>query len=213
MAINIKFTKFDNTPWGFRLAGGSDFPQPLTVIRVTEGSLAECMGLKVGDVVVRLNDQPISSLTHGQAHEELMRAGNNFVLGVLRQEDFVKAAEALSEENIVPYKIPLADLPPVFPEQILKEETVIERHEYEIKTREEEEGPKQEVEPLPEKPKDANSEIVPNQNLTDDEIAQLILGEEELLDDKGVLGYKTLPSLPLSLQFLPKNRTTIIIKF
>lgn len=90
---------------------------------------------------------------------------------------------------------------------------MIERHEYEIKTREEEEGPKQEVEPLPEKPKDANSEIVPNQNLTDDEIAQLILGEEELLDDKGVLGYKTLPSLPLSLQFLPKNRTTIIIKF
>lgn len=35
MAINIKFTKFDNTPWGFRLAGGSDFPQPLTVIRVS----------------------------------------------------------------------------------------------------------------------------------------------------------------------------------
>ncbi|XP_076162668.1 uncharacterized protein LOC143144275 isoform X3 [Ptiloglossa arizonensis] len=190
MAVNIKFTKFDNTPWGFRLAGGSDFPQPLTVIRVLEGSLAECMGLKVGDVVVRLNDQPISSLTHGQAHEELMRAGNNFVLGVLRKEDSLKALEALSEENIVPYKIPLADLPPVFPEQILKEETVIERCEvtttYEEKLLEEEVKP--EVEPLPDKPKDANSEIVPNQNLTDDEIAQLILEEEELLNDKGVLG-------------------------
>ncbi|XP_033351621.1 probable inactive protein kinase DDB_G0270444 isoform X2 [Bombus vosnesenskii] len=189
MAISIKFTKFDNTPWGFRLAGGSDFPQPLTVIRVTEGSLAECMGLKVGDVVVRLNDQPISSLTHGQAHEELMRAGNNFVLGVQREEDSLKAVEALSEENIVPYKIPLADLPPVFPEQILKGETVIERHEEitcEVKPGEEEVKP--EVEPLPDKPKDANSEIVPNQNLTDDEIAQLILEEEELLTDKGVLG-------------------------
>lgn len=33
--IDIKFTKFDNTPWGFRLAGGSDFPQPLTVIKVS----------------------------------------------------------------------------------------------------------------------------------------------------------------------------------
>ncbi|CAK9817333.1 PDZ and LIM domain protein Zasp [Anthophora plagiata] len=186
MAINIKFTKFDNTPWGFRLAGGSDFPQPLTVIRVTEGGLAECMGLKVGDVVVRLNDEPISNLTHGQAHEELMRAGNNFVLGVHRGEDSLKAVEALSDENIVPYKIPLADLPPVFPEQILKEETVIERHEEiicEIK-----EEVKTEVEALPDKPIDANSEIVPNQNLTDDEIAQLILEEEELLNDKGVLG-------------------------
>ncbi|XP_054014587.1 uncharacterized protein LOC128895746 isoform X1 [Hylaeus anthracinus] len=190
MAINIKFTKFDNTPWGFRLAGGSDFPQPLTVIRVTEDSLAECMGLKVGDVVVRLNDQPISSLTHGQAHEELMRAGNNFVLGVLREEDSLKAVEALSEENIVPYKIPLADLPPVFPESILKEEIVTEVTEvttvYEEKLVEEEAKP--EVEPLPDKPKDANSEVVPNQNLTDDEIAQLILEEEELLNDKGVLG-------------------------
>ncbi|XP_043592289.1 probable inactive protein kinase DDB_G0270444 isoform X5 [Bombus pyrosoma] len=147
------------------------------------------MGLKVGDVVVRLNDQPISSLTHGQAHEELMRAGNNFVLGVQREEDSLKAVEALSEENIVPYKIPLADLPPVFPEKILKEETVIERHEEitcEVKPGEEEAKP--EVEPLPDKPKDANSEIVPNQNLTDDEIAQLILEEEELLTDKGVLG-------------------------
>ncbi|XP_076228875.1 uncharacterized protein LOC116428376 isoform X1 [Nomia melanderi] len=187
MAISVKFTKFDNTPWGFRLAGGSDFPQPLTVIRVAEGSLAECMGLKVGDVVVRLNDQPIGGLTHGQAHEELMRAGNNFVLGVQREEDPHKALEGLSEENIVPYKIPLADLPPVFPEQILTEETVIERVEestYEEVTAEAE----PEVEPLPDKPKDENSEIVPNQNLTDDEIAQLILEEEELLDEKGVLG-------------------------
>ncbi|XP_078039870.1 uncharacterized protein LOC144471574 isoform X2 [Augochlora pura] len=188
MAISIKFTKFDNTPWGFRLAGGSDFPQPLTVIRVTEGSLAECMGLKVGDVVVRLNDQAIGSLTHGQAHEEVVRAGNNFVLGIQREGDPQKALEGLSEENIVPYKIPLAELPPVFPEQILKEETVVEQYEeitYEEKTAEE---AKPEVEPLPDKPKDENSEIVPNQNLTDDEIAQLILEEEELLDDKGVLG-------------------------
>ncbi|XP_034186061.1 uncharacterized protein LOC117607015 isoform X3 [Osmia lignaria lignaria] len=188
MAVSIKFTKFDNTPWGFRLAGGSDFPHPLTVIRVTEGGLAECMGLKVGDVVVRLNDQPIGGLTHGQAHEELMRAGNNFVLGVKREEDPLKAVEALSEENIVPYKIPLADLPPVFPEKILTEETVIEQQEITIVQKVYEEEGKPEVEPLPEKPQDANSEIVPNQNLTDDEIAQLILEEEELLNDKGVLG-------------------------
>lgn len=74
----------------------------------------------------------------------------------------------------------------------MKEETVIERCEvtttYEEKLLEEEVKP--EVEPLPDKPKDANSEIVPNQNLTDDEIAQLILEEEELLNDKGVLGYR-----------------------
>ncbi|XP_067215846.1 enolase-phosphatase E1 isoform X3 [Linepithema humile] len=195
MAISIKFTKFDNTPWGFRLAGGSDFPQPLTVIRVTEGSLAECMGLKIGDVIVRLNDQPISSLTHGQAHEELMHAGNNFILAIQREEETRKAAEAISEENIVPYKIALADLPPVFPEEILKEETVIERYEEEKTVDEhtaplsaEEELRREEEKLAEEKPVDANSEIVPNKNLTDDEIAQLILEEEELLSDQGLLG-------------------------
>lgn len=41
-----------------------------------------------------------------------------------------------------------------------------------------------------EKPVDANSEVVPNKNLTDEEIAELIVEEEELLDvgDQGVLG-------------------------
>lgn len=47
----------------------------------------------------------------------------------------------------------------------------------------------EEVKLAEEKPVDANSEIVLNKNLTDDEIAQLILEEEELLSDKGVLGY------------------------
>ncbi|XP_029033508.1 uncharacterized protein LOC114871583 isoform X2 [Osmia bicornis bicornis] len=113
---------------------------------------------------------------------------SNFVHLTLREEDPLKAVEALSEENIVPYKIPLADLPPVFPEKILTEETVIEEREITIVQKVYEEEAKPEVEPLPEKPQDANSEIVPNQNLTDDEIAQLILEEEELLNDKGVLG-------------------------
>ncbi|XP_046818194.1 uncharacterized protein LOC124423898 isoform X1 [Vespa crabro] len=184
MAINIKFTKFDNTPWGFRLAGGSDFPQPLTVIKVNEGSLAECMGIKVGDVVVRLNDQPISSLTHGQAHEALKLAGNNFVLGVQREEEARKALEAIPDENIVPYNISLADLPPVFPEKILSEDTILEKHEVTIERL----PTPDKAEELPDKPKDANSEIIPNQNLTDEEIAQLILEEEELLPYKGVLG-------------------------
>lgn len=105
----------------------------------------------------------------------------------------------MNEENIVPYQIPLADLPPVFPEQILRRETPIDREEeQERKAEEEEEG--QTVEELPEKPRDADSEVVPNQNLTDDEIAQLILEEEELLTDQGLLGVnfkKLRPRVPV----------------
>lgn len=75
-------------------------------------------------------------------------------------------------------------MPPVFPEKILSEETVLEKHEIAIERL----PTPDKVEELPDKPKDANSEIIPNQNLTDEEIAQLILEEEELLPDKGVLG-------------------------
>lgn len=53
----------------------------------------------------------------------------------------------------------------------------------------EDEVRREEEELAEEKPVDADSEIVPNKNLTDDEIAQLILEEEELLSDQGLLGY------------------------
>ena len=53
-------------------------------MQVGEESLAECMGMKVGDVILRLNDKSISDMTHGQAHEALTLAGNNFVITVQR---------------------------------------------------------------------------------------------------------------------------------
>lgn len=34
MVLDLKFFRYENTPWGFRLSGGSDFEYPLTVIKV-----------------------------------------------------------------------------------------------------------------------------------------------------------------------------------
>ena len=34
MVLELKFTRFEDQPWGFRLTGGSDFEVPLTVIKV-----------------------------------------------------------------------------------------------------------------------------------------------------------------------------------
>lgn len=68
-------------------------------------------------------------------------------------------------------------------ERYEEEKTVVESLSAEDEARQEEEKLAEE------KPVDTNSEIVPNKNLTDDEIAQLILEEEELLSDKGLLGY------------------------
>ncbi|KAJ8679985.1 hypothetical protein QAD02_015772 [Eretmocerus hayati] len=201
--LDVKFSKFDNRPWGFRLAGGSDFPEPLTVIRVSEGSLAECMGLKVGDVVVKLNDQDVSELTHGQAHEALVLAGNNFVLAVRRTEDPSKVIEEI-QEKIEPYMLPIEKI--LFdpleekregtPDEVseIKDESVLPP---------EPEAEKVEAEIYPEKPRDEYSEKIPNKDLTDEEIAQLILDEEEVLNEKGVLGVnfkKIRPRAPLFKQ-------------
>ncbi|XP_015121886.1 proton channel OtopLc isoform X2 [Diachasma alloeum] len=217
--LNLKFTKFDNTPWGFRLVGGSDFPQPLTVIRVAEGSLAECMGLKVGDVVVRLNDDPVSKLTHGEAHESLVQAGNNFTLVVHRGEEARQVAEAIQEENIVPYK-PIdevqalkalvddlrdpEDLPPLDGPSLEFKSDDEEARKWESPELQQEPPKIEEIkEPSPPPTaKDPNVELVPNKDLTEEEIAELIVEEEELLEveDKSVLGVnfnKIRPRAPL----------------
>ena len=84
------------------------------------------------------------------------------------------------------------DLPPLQPlEEILTQLTAeppIEEEKQEEIVEQDFEEKIEIIEEVPEKPKDADSEEVPNQNLTDEEIAQLILEEEELLPDKGVLG-------------------------
>jgi len=37
--LQVKLSRFDAQPWGFRLQGGTDFAQPLLVQKVSEGGL------------------------------------------------------------------------------------------------------------------------------------------------------------------------------
>jgi hypothetical protein len=37
-----------------------------------------------GDVVVRINNEPTINMTHEDAHQALIAAGSEFILGVLR---------------------------------------------------------------------------------------------------------------------------------
>uniref|UniRef100_T1PEE8 PDZ domain protein n=1 Tax=Musca domestica TaxID=7370 RepID=T1PEE8_MUSDO len=87
MVIDIKMCRFENVPWGFTLVGGADFEYPLTVVKVTEGSIAQEAGLKVGDVIVRINDTPTSPLTHEESHKVITKCGNVFFLGIKRENE------------------------------------------------------------------------------------------------------------------------------
>ncbi|KAL0117390.1 hypothetical protein PUN28_010312 [Cardiocondyla obscurior] len=90
IASDVKLSRCNDQSWGFRLSGGVDFTFPLTVVRVTIGGLADAAGLQAGDVVVRLNKEPISQLTHAQAHDKLVSAGNDIVLSVMRSHEIAR---------------------------------------------------------------------------------------------------------------------------
>ncbi|XP_073845497.1 Z band alternatively spliced PDZ-motif protein 52 isoform X6 [Musca autumnalis] len=82
--LQIKLSRFDAQPWGFRLQGGTDFAQPLLVQKVNGGSLAEKAGLMPGDAVLKINDVDVFNLRHKEAQDIVVRSGNNFVMTVQR---------------------------------------------------------------------------------------------------------------------------------
>ncbi|XP_065164003.1 uncharacterized protein [Atheta coriaria] len=87
MAIELRLIKDDSaTSWGFRLVGGANFEIPLSTIKVVENSIAEECGLQVGDVIVKINDDDITALTHAQAHDRIIQAGNELTFTIIRCE-------------------------------------------------------------------------------------------------------------------------------
>ncbi|XP_049840674.1 PDZ and LIM domain protein Zasp-like isoform X6 [Schistocerca gregaria] len=82
--INVKLSRFDSQPWGFRLQGGKDFGMPLVIQKVNGGSLAEKAGLQAGDALIRVNDVELFNLRHKEAQDAIVRAGNSFELAVQR---------------------------------------------------------------------------------------------------------------------------------
>ncbi|KAH8270098.1 hypothetical protein KR018_003999 [Drosophila ironensis] len=87
MVLDIKMCRFDNVPWGFRLVGGADYEYPLMVVKVTEGSIADEAGLRVEDIIVRINDTAATPLTHDEAHRLIMNSGSVFYFGVYRENE------------------------------------------------------------------------------------------------------------------------------
>jgi len=51
---------------------------------VTEGSIADEAGLRVEDIIVRINDTAATPLSHDEAHRLIMNSGSVFYFGVYR---------------------------------------------------------------------------------------------------------------------------------
>lgn len=88
-----------NSPWGFRLAGGREYGQPLSIMRVTPGSLAERGGLQTNDRVLRIGNKDAQVLTHQEAQQAVVNCRNELDLDVIREDNKPMAAQPQLTED------------------------------------------------------------------------------------------------------------------
>ncbi|KAK2189615.1 hypothetical protein NP493_101g06008 [Ridgeia piscesae] len=71
--------------WGFTLQGGADADTPLRMLTVTPHSPAARIGLKAGDMITEIGDQPTTNLTQQDALDTLAQYGLSLILTVERK--------------------------------------------------------------------------------------------------------------------------------
>lgn len=139
-----------------------------------EGTIAEEAGLKVGDVIVRINDTPTSNLSHSEAHEIIMECANTFVLGVLRpdedgDENQGEESNEVDEQQTNGYTNGAHGTPSPYRQfQTPDSQAYSDMSEMTIQT---------------ESVSEAKSE-----EITDDHIAEMMSGEAEVLKEHNVIG-------------------------
>jgi hypothetical protein len=84
-------------PWGFRLMGGRDIQLPLFAVACSPKGIAGKAGLGNGDAIVQICGMNVMQYTNQEAKTEMLRAGNELDLWVVRgavdtKDPAVKAA-------------------------------------------------------------------------------------------------------------------------
>uniref|UniRef100_A0A8C6YLL7 PDZ and LIM domain 1 n=1 Tax=Nothoprocta perdicaria TaxID=30464 RepID=A0A8C6YLL7_NOTPE len=98
-------------PWGFRLVGGRDFEQPLTISRVTPGSKAATANLCIGDQIIAIDGVNTDNMTHLEAQNKIKGCTEELTLTVSRTESKVWSPLVTEEGKTHPYKMNLASQP------------------------------------------------------------------------------------------------------
>lgn len=165
MVLDIALARLDNTtPFGFKLIGGADFDVPLQVVKVLPGSIAEEVGMYLGDVVVRINDIPTGNMSYYDAHQLMACAGNRFTLGILRAREIPPQQRAIVKEKTPSGEADFNSMPKPFwaPGSVSGVPQTKEEREIEQK--------------------------IPDVPITDEQIAEILSGEAEVLKQHNVIG-------------------------
>ncbi|XP_061685852.1 PDZ and LIM domain protein 3-like [Syngnathoides biaculeatus] len=94
-------------PWGFRLVGGKDFNQPLTISRITPGSKAALANLCPGDLVVAIEGASSADMLHCDAQNKIKEAADHLTLTVERSEAKLWSPRLTEDGKVNPFKINL----------------------------------------------------------------------------------------------------------
>ncbi|KAL7885800.1 hypothetical protein AOLI_G00060950 [Acnodon oligacanthus] len=94
-------------PWGFRLSGGKDFNQPLTITRVTPGSKASRVNLCPGDVILAIEGISTDDMTHCEAQNKIKDSTHQLCLKIERPETKLWSPQVVEEGKAHPFKINL----------------------------------------------------------------------------------------------------------
>lgn len=88
-ALDKRIMSFVDNLWGFEVTGGVDQYEPLTVIQVKREGLARRAGIRVNDVITKINDTYADKLTLAQAQELIAESGRTvkiFVSGEVEED-------------------------------------------------------------------------------------------------------------------------------
>lgn len=88
-ALDKRVMSFVDNLWGFEVTGGVDQYEPLTVIQVKREGLARRAGIRVNDVITKINDTYADKLTLAQAQELIAESGRTvkiFVRGEVEED-------------------------------------------------------------------------------------------------------------------------------
>ncbi|CAB3223558.1 unnamed protein product [Arctia plantaginis] len=110
---------FEDSIWGFDLAGGSFYKTPLRVTFVKPDSRASKAGIRPGDRLLKINDIDTSTLTIQEAHDIIISSGIYLKLSVTSPED--------DEDAYYCYEDPLVDGYDSEEERRLEEEKAAKR--------------------------------------------------------------------------------------
>jgi C-terminal processing protease CtpA/Prc len=83
-----------NRPFEMDMSG-LGFGPSYKIFSVAPGSVAERAGLKVGDVITKLDGKPVTQFGLAGAHDQLMRDGSNCEVEVRRGDKIFRASLSL----------------------------------------------------------------------------------------------------------------------